>query len=72
MNMSKTGVMSFGCILGNVLVGEDVVGGLNKGRFLGLWVYSGVIFESHIEQLNRRLGSGCYALQVIAAAVRYS
>jgi len=36
MNMSTTGVMSFGCTLGSVLVGEDVVDGLNKGRFLGL------------------------------------
>jgi len=65
LNLGKTGVINFKCSFEVQLSGQMISSG-TENRFLGICIDENLKFVSHINALNRKLSSGCYALRVIA------
>ena len=65
LNVKKTCIMSFKCELGPVSVDNCALADMQENKFLGMYIDAKLKFEAHIEILNGKLSSNCYALRII-------
>ena len=69
LNISKTSVMSFKCNISGICLDTGILSSLTKNKFLGIYIDSKLKFEPHINILNSKISSNCFALRVLSKEV---